>query len=92
MKVKLLRKLRKRFKWYKKESDTCWSYYDRRTNTDHYAFSEGLFYINDMLQFQMLSKIGLSKLYIPLRQRVESRLKARVDKKRKEKFAQYFND
>lgn len=72
MKVKLLKKLRKRFIWKMKEG-SCWYYYDRQTQQEYYAFSEYFPYVNDMLQCKLLSKLGLSHLFVALNKRREKR-------------------
>lgn len=89
MKVNLLKKLRKRFYWYK-DHNTCWSYYDREKNADVYAFVYGFTNVNDMLLYRMLSEIGMEHIFIKSRDKIEARQIKKADKNRKNKFAKYF--
>jgi hypothetical protein len=75
MKVKLLRKIRKRFKWWKEEDDytNMWLYYDRETNEERYAYVEGVSTYDSMLIRSMLGRMNLSHLYIPKWKRVAVR-------------------
>ena len=63
MKTKLLKKLRKRFSWYR-TNHACWSYTDLKTGKSYYAYVCGFYRVNDMLIFEMLDKIGLKHLFI----------------------------
>lgn len=69
MKAKLLRKLRKRFHWYREEGRGCWSLYDKKTKTDSYVYIMGFYYINDMLQYTMLQRMDKLKWFRKLRDR-----------------------
>lgn len=75
MKVKLLKKLRKRFYWYKEDNKNCWSYYDKKYNTHGYAFIFNTYYINDMLLYELLNELGLKYIFKSLDDRRTNRMK-----------------
>lgn len=63
MKVKLLRKLRKRFSWFRTKQN-CWSYIDLKTGKNNYAYTCGFYYVNDMLLYEMLTILKLDYIYL----------------------------
>jgi len=77
MKTKLLRKLHKRFHWYKQDGYNCWSFDDKKTGTSHYAFVLETYYINDMLLYSMLDRMNRLEWYKRLRDRLEAKEKIR---------------
>jgi hypothetical protein len=90
MKVKLLKKLRKRFYWYRQSGMSYWWFYDKKTNETNYAFIIGVGQINDALIISMLSRIGLKDLYEPRYVRRKRRIKEKEDLRRKQYFSQFF--
>lgn len=89
MKVKLLKKLRKRFHWYM-DGQNCWYFYDIKYNEIEYAYISGMRGINDMLILMLLRRIGLECIYEPRHEISGKRKKERDDLKRKQYFAQFF--
>lgn len=89
MKVKLLKKLRKRFFWYM-DGQSHWYYYDKKTNETNYAFIIGVSRINDALILSMLSKIGLEHLYEPRFKKIARIKKEKQEQKRKLYFSKFF--
>lgn len=90
MKVKLLRKLRKRFYWYREENDTCWRLYDKKYNHVRYCFETGFYYINDMLIWNMMKRLFIDHEFFSLRDRVEKKRKERKEIQLKNKFSKHF--
>lgn len=91
MKVKLLRKLRKRFHWYFEPDTwiTCWLYYDKKKNLSGRAFVSHVSWpINDMLLYTMLCQLGREKWFVSLRKRLERK----SDLKNKRRLKQQFSD
>jgi len=77
MKAKLLKKLRKRFRWYREIKHNCWTLYDKKTKKESYCYVIGLHYINDMAIYTMLEKMDKLKLFKLLRDRIDERHEAR---------------
>lgn len=90
MKVKLLRKLRRRFHWFRRPGYDCWFYYDRKENRELYAFTLGMYYVNDMLLGELLEKLYLSDLYVGLRNRLEARSAVKKGIILKNKYKNHF--
>jgi hypothetical protein len=90
MKVKLLKKLRKRFHWFRHSGHTCWTYYDNKHNHTRYAFECRFYYVNDMLMYKLLQDAGLSHLFRSLANRKDARILARHKKKMKEEYGTNF--
>lgn len=89
MKAKLLKRLRKRFYWYK-DKQNCWYFYDLKTNEVEYAYISGMKSINDMLIKKLLERIGLDWLHEPRYKIVEKRKQKRELLERKLHFSQFF--
>lgn len=89
MKVKLLKKLRRRFHWFidaESRLSTCWCYYDKKHETVNYAFVIGMVHMNDMLLYSMLEAMGRDDLYVSLRNRRESKRKQKLRLELRERF------
>lgn len=89
MKTKLLRKLRKRFFWFKRENKNFWSLYDNKTHQIIYCYRAGMYSSNDMLIYEMLAIIGMSHFYKGSRYRKEKRLNNKIILQNK--FKKFFN-
>lgn len=59
LKTKLLKKLRKRFRWYIDCEHQFWFIHDKENDKTIYCFIPGMTYRNDMALFHMMSEIGL---------------------------------
>lgn len=79
MKVKLLKKLRKRFVFYydKEATNQPWKLFDKESNIEIYAFETGLYYYSEMVIYAMMRRMGIIDLWESNRTRRERRIKAR---------------
>ena len=90
MKVKLLKRLRKRFFWFVGDGDICWSYYDNYENKVIRVPAFGGRH-NDNLLCTLLEKLGLDELYyLSNEDRKLRRQRLRDEKLLKEKFSKHF--
>lgn len=90
MKVKLLKKLRKRFYWWWDSYNSEWMYYDNITVCEHSAIGD--FHTkSDRLLYCMLSDMGLKKLFKMNYDRVNERRRVKQKRDLKMKFADKFN-
>lgn len=78
MKARLLKKLRKRFHWYRQEGRSCWFVIDKLTIKNGYAFVFNFYHVNDMLIYYMLREIGMLHHFVNLRDRKEKRNKQKI--------------
>lgn len=63
MKVKLLRKIRRRFYWFRKEGDRHFTLYDKKKCTEEYCYKCGYYTSEEMVLCIMLAKIGKEDLF-----------------------------
>ena len=75
MKVKLLRKLHKRFIWKKDKTKNCWTIYNIKDKSVHYAFVVGVYYVNDMALYIMFQILGKLDKFVSLNRRLENKKK-----------------
>jgi hypothetical protein len=90
MRAKLLKKLRKRFYWYRDKRRSCWYFYDLKENVVTYASITSMRDVNDMLILSMLRKINLGHLYKSRRSILEEKAKNKEALKLRKTFSVYF--
>lgn len=81
MKVKLLKKLRKRFLWYRDENHNCWYLFNKVTKRYSYAFVFNFYYVNDMCMYYMFREMGMLYMFKSLRDRNDGRVIKGISKK-----------
>lgn len=59
MRVKLLKKLRKRFTWKKVDYTNAWICYDRELNEEWMSFHLGIKSFDEMLMLDMMRRMGM---------------------------------
>lgn len=90
MKVKLLRKLRRRFHWFTEKDKPGWFYYDKKKNKIGYSFVVGWYHFNDMLLNELLYKIGKGYLFVKLKDRLRIKRAKKTDLQLRDRFREHF--